>query len=69
MATKCTGQPLSPDKLLSLFEAHGVECDVDEDGTVWAKDEWKNHLDGSMMYRWVDVTEWDRAQVMHWMGY
>ena len=58
---------LTNKSVLSILEAHGVECDVDEEGAVWAMDEFiKQGVDYS---EWVEVTGWTRAEIMTWLGY
>lgn len=58
---------MSNNQILSLLEAHGIQCDVDEEGTAWALDEFTKR--GRDYSEWVDVTGWDRSQVMNWLGY
>jgi hypothetical protein len=52
--------------LLRLMEAHGVQCDIDEDG-IWALDEIVTH--GVDHSEWINVAGWTKAQVLTWLGY
>lgn len=62
-----TGHSLANNVLTSLLETHGIQCDVDDAGCVWAVDEIvKRGRDHS---EWVEVTGWTRERLLSWLGY
>ena len=51
---------------LVVIDTHGIETDV-RDGRLFAAE--VTCIDGVASSKWVDVTDWSRAELFAWLGY